>query len=54
MRAHLAPGAVILVDDYKRADEKLMVDRWISEFGGSLTAQGTRFPYALVNIPGEQ
>ena len=51
MRGHLLPGALVLVDDCKRAEERDIVDRWIKEFDGSLTKMGgTRFPYAVVTI----
>jgi predicted O-methyltransferase YrrM len=48
MRAHLIPDALILVDDYKRAEERAVVEQWIREFGGSLTVIGTQFPYAIL------
>jgi predicted O-methyltransferase YrrM len=48
MRAHLLPNALILIDDYKRVEEQAVVERWIREFGGSLTVMGTRFPYAIL------
>lgn len=48
MRAHLVPGASILVDDYKRSEEQAVVERWIREFGGALTVMGTQFPYAIL------
>jgi hypothetical protein len=50
LRPRLSPDALILVDDYKRSDEKGIVDRWLNEFGGSLTVMGTQYPYALVSV----
>jgi hypothetical protein len=50
LRPRLSPGALILVDDYKRSDEKGIVERWLNEFGGSVTVMGTQYPYALVNM----
>ena len=54
VRAHLPPAALILMDDYKRAEERAVVARWISEFGGSLTVRGTRFPYAILTMSPRQ
>ena len=50
MRTHLVPGTSILIDDYSRAEERLVVDRWIAEFGGSRTVVGSRFPYAILKL----
>lgn len=50
MRAHLVPTAVILMDDYKRVEERTVIQRWIGEFGGSLAIVGVRFPYAVLTL----
>lgn len=35
LRDRLAPGALIVVDDYERADEQAAVERWLAELDGA-------------------
>ena len=50
MRRHLAPGCAILVDDYERAPEKAIVERWRAEAPMHVDVHGTDQQYAVLTV----
>lgn len=51
VRDLLAPGCVILLDDYERPDEQTAAAKWVAETGATLERFGAEKPYALLRLP---
>jgi predicted O-methyltransferase YrrM len=51
MRAHLAPGAVVLLDDIVRDEEKSIAARWAQSMGTEYEIIGSRQPFACIVVP---
>jgi hypothetical protein len=51
MRERLKAGCLILVDDFRRHQEQVIVSRWARELGGGYTVGGSEKPYARVVVP---
>ncbi len=51
MKSKLKPGAVILLDDALRQEERTIASRWASELNTSYTFVGADRPYIVLTLP---
>lgn len=51
MKAHLASGCVILLDDTSREGERRVDARWQAETGATVESVGTEKPYMRITLP---
>jgi hypothetical protein len=52
MRKKLEPGAVILLDDAIRQDERTIAARWADELRTDFQIRGLEKPYVVLTVPG--
>lgn len=52
MRARLAAGCVILLDDMERLAEQETIETWVKEFGIDFRVEGKEKPFATITVPG--
>jgi hypothetical protein len=51
MRAHLAPGCRILLDDVAREDEQRILNQWSAELKAKYSILGAAKPFAELTVP---
>jgi len=50
MKDYLADGAIILIDDFEREDEKTIAQRWADSLGATVKERGAKKPFAEVRV----
>jgi hypothetical protein len=51
MKTKLSPGCIILLDDYEREAEQLIVKQWVNELSADFIKVGEHRPFAKITIP---
>ena len=51
LREHLATGAIVLLDDVGRDEERSILKKWSEMTNGRVATEGRDFPYGILEIP---
>lgn len=51
LRDRFKAGGLVLIDDYQRAEEQAIAQRWVQETGSTLEQHGSEKPYAVMRLP---
>lgn len=51
LQSRVASGCVVLLDDAEREEERLIAERWASEFGAKYIISGTAKPHIRLELP---